>query len=941
MSTVDESDALIDNLLACLPAERYVWLTTHREDVGMATIEALKRRTDSQKQTNPPAAGAASALALWLAEHLPDEPFAYPLACWARGNWALLHEPREALARYRQALVVYAEAGATQETVRLLSNLIGAAMQCGELAEGFAAYERIEPLLPHLPAEDEGYLATLYQNYGLLLHEAGEYEDALTAHRLVHQLGVKHALPEKIWEADVNYALALYELGRFDEAENILLHCRQLVAPYEHWITIARIEMDLGDLYTAQGRPAKALHALQSARSQFARIDNPMELGSVALREAMLFERIGALDASRRAYAAALTTFTDRAMWPQVGRALVQGSVANRRYGDFPRSAQLLAQATKLWKELGQPVWLARVVLEEAVLALAQHKPDLAEQALSGLPTFSRAENPGLAARYALVRGMVAAQHWQRSADDSSQEVARRAFLETADYAREQNEFALLRQALVGLGRLERTTNPAQAQSWLKEAAGLDEEMRRSLSVEELKAGFLTQTNDIYPLLIEMAVEGKEFRQALDLAWRAKGGALFDLLQERRWDGQDEKLKTQIEESRRHLTQARLAAISSQEDVFAVNDNHNVRQRERELSDLRRQRNRAADGTGPIVSLSNAGNLPLAGADMLLEYARSEDGIVGIVAGSDGVVRAVQLASVASLRALGEELTLAFEYVLSLDDHQRLTQMAGLMEECRPLLGHLYDLLIRPLLGTQRPQRLLIAPCDPLYSLPFAAFWDGATYLVERCALEFTPTAALLCQEPGASQSQHPLLVVGSTQRGRLPAVLEEAATIQRLFPDSVSWIDQPETSARLGRLTDAPHILHIATHAVTRHDAPIFSELHLAEDILTVEQCYELPLDGTALVVLNACSTAAGMGSGGALLAFQSAFFAAGTERVISTLWPIGDRNAAAWMDDFYSALAAGNPPAAALDNVQRAWIREAERAHPALWAAFVCSRC
>lgn len=941
--SIYELDPLIDDLLSRPPAARPDWLAIHENVLGMPLIEALKQRTDLYKQTDPRMAKAASALALWLAQFLPGEPFAHPLACWARGNWALLHEPQEALTCYSQALAVYQQAGALQETVRLLSNLIGAAYVCSKLTEGFAAYDSAQHLLPHLAPEDERYLIVLYQNYGLLLHEAGRHTEALSIHRKVHELGAKHNLIEKIWEADVNYTQTLYELGRLEEAEGILYKCRELATAHRHWITVARIEMNLGELYTAQGKPAQALHSLQSARDQFTRIENPMEVASVMLREADLFERLGALAESRRAYDAALSAFTERDMKSQMGRVLVQASVVARRSGDFRPATQWLAQAAQLWKEQRQPTWQARVLLEDVLLALAQDKATQADAMLQQWPSLVAIENPGLQANFALVKGILAARRFERSTDWTAQQQAMEWFDQSATYARQEKDRFLLRQTLVGLGQFMRAAIPEQARIWLEEAAALDEEVRRSLSVEELKAGFLQQTNDVYPLLIEMALAAGNLQQALQLAWRSKSGALFDLLLEAGFDQQSDDLSTQIQALRNELTQARLSTRTPKDTPYpeppSSPQNERIWQAEARLSEARRQRNRMHQA-GTLDNLALERVLQQTEADCLLECVRCGNQILGFAVERTGNLRAVCSVELSPLQELIEELRLTFHYIVELDAEQRVRQRHASMAECLPILRQLYRMLIEPLLGTQIPSRLLIAPCDPLHQIPFAALWNGDSYLVEVCDFELTPTAALLGQQLPSFGLSMPPLILGSTLQGRLPAVADEASSIMHLFPDSRSWVDQPNITSKLRGLTQSPRILHIATHTVSHHEAPIFSALHLGDDLLTVEQCYELPLDATELVVLNACSTAAGLETGGALLAFQSAFFAAGARRVLSTLWPVGDEPAALWMADFYAELAAGHLPSASVNRVQRKWIGEPTHCHPALWSPFVCSR-
>ncbi len=163
-------------------------------------------------------------------------------------------------------------------------------------------------------------------------------------------------------------------------------------------------------------------------------------------------------------------------------------------------------------------------------------------------------------------------------------------------------------------------------------------------------------------------------------------------------------------------------------------------------------------------------------------------------------------------------------------------------------------------------------------------------------------------------------------------------AAIRRALPQATSLVDVPGALDVLQRLREPPRILHIAAHSVLRDDAPIFSALQLSDALLSVEQCYELPLAGTELVSLSACTTASGLETGGALLAFQSAFLIAGARSVLSSLWPIDDE-AAMFMHQLYGQIAAGLPPPAALRAAQLALLRDPATDHPAIWAPFICT--
>jgi CHAT domain-containing protein len=71
-----------------------------------------------------------------------------------------------------------------------------------------------------------------------------------------------------------------------------------------------------------------------------------------------------------------------------------------------------------------------------------------------------------------------------------------------------------------------------------------------------------------------------------------------------------------------------------------------------------------------------------------------------------------------------------------------------------------------------------------------------------------------------------------------------------------------------------------------------------------------------------------------------QSAFFAAGAQRVLSTLWEIQSEVTEEWMATFYRHLQTGLLPPVALRRTQLEFIQHREFGHPVYWAAFACSR-
>ena len=91
-------------------------------------------------------------------------------------------------------------------------------------------------------------------------------------------------------------------------------------------------------------------------------------------------------------------------------------------------------------------------------------------------------------------------------------------------------------------------------------------------------------------------------------------------------------------------------------------------------------------------------------------------------------------------------------------------------------------------------------------------------------------------------------------------------------------------------------------------------------------------------LVVLSACNTSLGESiPGEGLRGLTHAFFAAGSQRVLGTLWEVDDQATSEWMRHFYRALKETHSPVKALHNAQAKMAADSQWSSPYYWAGFV----
>jgi CHAT domain-containing protein len=110
-------------------------------------------------------------------------------------------------------------------------------------------------------------------------------------------------------------------------------------------------------------------------------------------------------------------------------------------------------------------------------------------------------------------------------------------------------------------------------------------------------------------------------------------------------------------------------------------------------------------------------------------------------------------------------------------------------------------------------------------------------------------------------------------------------------------------------------------------------------DGIVTADEIRSINLRGTQLVVLSACQTGRGeVRLGDGVYGLRRAFFAAGAETVVSSLWRVDDKETGELMGLFYQKLAVGQPRVDAMYSAMRA-MRDKSRktSHPYYWAPFV----
>jgi CHAT domain-containing protein len=181
----------------------------------------------------------------------------------------------------------------------------------------------------------------------------------------------------------------------------------------------------------------------------------------------------------------------------------------------------------------------------------------------------------------------------------------------------------------------------------------------------------------------------------------------------------------------------------------------------------------------------------------------------------------------------------------------------------------------------------------------------------------------------------------------RLPYSSLEARAVTRAFgeQDTIQLSGFDATAAQVLKLPASDlAVLHFATHAVARRDAPEQSALYLTgyktdgsplgENRLTTGDITRSRLRAD-VVVLSGCATGDGRElRGEGVLGLTYGFLANGSNTVVASLWPVEDALTARFMEEFYGAYRATGRAA---DALRLAQLRTRGTAGPSVWSSFV----
>jgi len=817
-----------------------------------------------------------------------------------------------------RALAAFSELGETGEIPHCYRLLFTAHVHMGRYAQArrYADLALAEPALS--PRERLKVLG----NLGALEYRTHRYKQAL-AH-----FGEAMKLLEDLHD-DWSRAVVLYNRGnvhaalnQFAEADLDFESAHALFMAQDAMNHCAYVLQASGHFYLVLGQYYKAEHKLWEARRIYLGVGD--HLGA-ALSDIELLKLDIALNRPERALERIpelVETISAKGRVLEMGQIYMEGVRAAQASEDLDLAEAYLEMAREIFESEKSPLQLARCELIRGLLTWRDGDEATARQAVNRARLAFRQEGAYEQELLCLI--------WLSQIEDG--------FL---DRRRFQRFRMLLRKPLSPATRIQGLR--VASDYWtgrgmrkrgiraLSEAVSILEESRASIASEDIREQFFADKTEIYERLIERLFQWRDpevpktiFR-VLELS---RSRHMTEILASREALppvlNRDDPLILEAQHLDRRLAQlSRRAKALSDDPTVAVEEKAALSE---SVTETRRELTRVKREMGKLDRLSLF--YPIALEPEQISSLLDEDQLLALYFMAGEKLYRIEMTR-ATLEIHGVDLPKGFmrdfNALLNILGH-RIAKKAAEAERLAEALGD----YLRPS-RTSGIRHFTFVPHKSLQRFPLALLRDAeGRLLLEHATLSQCPNLPVFTSTGGAERGTPTKPVFFFSDDQADPRAPERHAL-------RAKWPEAPEI-ARLGdrrtaELMSGADLIHFAGHGYFDPFNPDRSHLSLGGDRLSLAELARLDLSNRPFLNLAACQSGwTAIDAGNEARGFVISAFAAGTSRILGSLWEIDDEVTGAWMESFYEHIDKGLARAyrqACLD------IRE-KTGDPALWAGF-----
>jgi len=694
-----------------------------------------------------------------------------------------------------------------------------------------------------------------------------------------------------------------------DKARGAFLAALDVFTAQQQKFACAVVTGNLADTAARAGDIEHALRGFRDARERFSALGAHSEACRNAIEEATLLEFAGFASEARDLACDALAVADAHGLAAESARArLVVGS--SLLASDDPLgAASTLCDAARRFAAIGDS---AAVAQSMTLLARGGHGDDRTH-------ALARAEQAVRAARDAAAPVELAAALTARALVAGSETDALRDAAEATQMASSLRNPAARAEAHAAHARVSRRIGGvASAVEHARIALHEVEAAHRALELARTRRAYLTRRSDIAAELAAcLLADGSPaaLDEAFDALDRCRSLAILDAIA---------RPSRGINSARPPILDARARALLVDLDPRAYDGGataHAARvDRDAGRAELDDALAARLGHEAPQQRLARALAAPCVA---LVEH----DARLSLLARMpDGSTRARTLPA-GCADVAGAEVEFAFQVKRRLHGaHSQRAQQAA--ERAADALRALLHPPLRALLDGWRGTVVLVH-AGLFARLPAALLVDADQ---DACLAPSLEVASLLDRRDSDTPSLRAAVVAVADRLA--PAIEREgdvvARNLARRMPTMSLTGAQATREAFIGALSSAS-IMHVACHGAFPPDAPNLAGLRLADGWFTARDAHALERAPRELVLSGCATAASARHDGEEWLGLVRGFAAAGTRRLIASLWPVDDAATAGIMERLH---AEEPSPCAALGAVVRQ-LRQAGE-HPAVWGAF-----
>lgn len=843
---------------------------------------------------------------------------------------------REAVPHYRSAVAGFESLGENEIAARARLGLTGSLQMTGAYEEAIEVCKAADGWF--IGAGDLHGHARAQTNLGNIHHRLDQHSLALQCHLTAREIFEKAGDSGAQAMASLNAANGFAFLDRFDESDAMYQSAERLATGRGMQRLADQAGYNRAYLFFLRGRYSDAIRSFNRLRRLFGNTRSARHAALCDLDQSEIYLHLNLHGEATNLAEQARDRFREQGMAYEEAKASAFLGLAQAQDNHYTAALETFDLAETLFASSGNEFWTGMVELyrSEVLTALGR----LCEARFLATGALHRFETLDMTAQRAIALIVLG-----RIALEGNQRIEARGIADTLFALIRDVDLPLLRfPAHVFRGRIaELEDEPEEALADYGRAASAVEEHRRYLHHDELRVRFLEGKQSVYESLVHLEMEHRPEEPDRAFRWceRAKSRGLSDLLGQHlpsiRTDA-DPTLLDRVHRLREELNSQYVRMRPDSGDFACSATREQARRTEKELERGLRQ---LFDADAHYASLIGCGNHPtgeiqasLPAGTTLVEYFIARGEIVAFLLERDSLRLCRRLCPVGHIRQLRQSLEFQIEKC-HLDrsyDARHSDRMLGTVESC---LGQLYDDLVRPWVEEVDAERIVIVPHGELHGLPFHAFYDGRTHLLDRFPLSFAPSAEVLrysLMNPRTGSEGEGLLV--GLPDAQAPAIAGEISQLRALAPASHVLIDGDATRDAFFRIASRARFVHIASHSFFRGDNPMFSGFQLADGPVTALDLYSCEW-ASELVALGGCSSGVNrIAAGDDLMGLTRGFLYAGARTLLLSLWDVSDRETFDLTGHFYREWLASGDKAAALRSAMLK-VRESH-AHPFYWAPF-----